>query len=506
MQTETQTNGRSAKKLFESATNPRKRFKGIPELAKSMCEHGQLSPAVVRQMQSKPDAYEIVFGARRFRALKDAGVHSMLVIVREMNDQEVLEAQIVENCQREDVHPLEEAEAFEVLRKRNMPIGTIAQKIGTTPAYITQRLKLCALSPLVREAFYADKIPTGVAFLIARIPDHAQQKEALAECTRVDSWRHEAPSVTQCAELIQNKFMLRLDEALFDKKSLTLVEKAGACGPCPKRTGNQPDLFGDVKAKDLCTDAVCFRAKQDADFRVRAVRKGTTVLSSKAAAEVFQYSHVNSTAPYVDLADTVYEDKRQRKWGDVLAKADELPPIALVRDEKGNPHELISKADAFKLAAELGNAWAKGKKAAKKADRTDAKKDREKNERRTRMLRALTGAIVDKAERSELKTATLRALVRAMIRATWQATLEDVLKRRAIDAPKRTAAAGHKVAASEALLKWATRAKPEELRGMAFELVIGKDCAFEIGASMREAAAALKVDVKKVAGDSAKGA
>jgi len=107
----------------ESSTNPRRHFdkKGLEELTASVQTKGILVPLLVVSRQNKGEEwFEIVAGARRYRAAKAAGLAQLPVIVRQLSAEEVLEAQVIENLQREDVHPLDEAKGYEALMKEDM--------------------------------------------------------------------------------------------------------------------------------------------------------------------------------------------------------------------------------------------------------------------------------------------------------------------------------------------------------------------------------------------------
>ena len=129
--------------LTESAMNPRRSFDeaALNELAESIRTQGLLSPLLVRP--KGPQNYEIVAGARRYRAAQLAGNKSVPVRIVELTDAQALETSIVENLQRRDVHPLEEAQGFAALLRLEEPkysIEQIAAKCGKSPAFIA---KLC---------------------------------------------------------------------------------------------------------------------------------------------------------------------------------------------------------------------------------------------------------------------------------------------------------------------------------------------------------------------------
>lgn len=242
----------------------------LAELAESIKTVGLLSPIIVRIIDG---VFEIVAGERRYLAAKLAGLEHIDASVRDLTDDQVLEVQLVENLQREDLHELAEAEGYEALQKLNHTAEAIADKVGKSKAYVYARMKLLALCKDARKAFYEGKLSASTALLLARIPNDKLQAQALKENTQ-DRW--DGPmSYRAAAEHIQNNYMLRLSDAGFKTEDPELVPAAGACGACPKRSGNQKELFGDVKGADICTDTVCFAAKRQAHAaRVMAVSVG----------------------------------------------------------------------------------------------------------------------------------------------------------------------------------------------------------------------------------------
>src|ERR1700686_4279174 len=258
--------------LVESATNPRKRFdeKNLEELAASMKAQGILAPLLVRELEESK--YEVVAGARRLRAAKLAELEIVPVRVVKLTDAESVEAQVVENLQREDIHPLEESLGFKSLLQLGEPtytIASIAARAGKSEAYVLGRIKLADLIPPVAEAFLKDTIAIGHALLIAKLPA-SQQQEALSAAFR-GLWTSEGNSqvlipVRELAAWIESNILLQLASAPFDKQDEALVPEAGSCVNCPKRTGFNKLLFPDVR-KDSCTSPDCFRAKIDASVK-----------------------------------------------------------------------------------------------------------------------------------------------------------------------------------------------------------------------------------------------
>jgi ParB family transcriptional regulator, chromosome partitioning protein len=278
--------------LQESPTNPRKRFneESLNELAASFKSQGVLAPLVVRPVvavESEAEQFEVVAGARRLRAARLAGLASVPVRIVQLSDTAAIETQVVENLQREDIHPLEEANGFRSLveiEAGKYTIADIAAKCGKSEAYVVNRIKLTELIGPVAEAFLANKITIGHALLIAKLPA-AHQQEAFNASFR-QMWTSEGNTqvlipVRELAAWIQSNILLELAAAPFSKNDAELVPQAGSCAECPKRTGFNSLLFSEVR-KDSCTDPQCFRAKVDAHVAKTVETKPKLVQISSA--------------------------------------------------------------------------------------------------------------------------------------------------------------------------------------------------------------------------------
>ena len=254
--------------LVESGTNPRKRFDqaALEELAASFKTQGVLEPLLVRPLEESN--YEVVIGARRLKAARIAELESVPVRIVKFTDAEAIEAQVVENLQRENIHPLEEALGFRALLELGQPTYTIASigaRAGKSEAYVYGRIRLADLIPPVAEAFLKDQITIGHALLIAKLPV-AQQQEAFTAAFR-GMWTSAGNTqvlipVRELGVWIESNILLQLASVPFDKLDETLVPEAGSCANCPKRTGFNKLLFADV-SNDCCTDPQCFRHKLD---------------------------------------------------------------------------------------------------------------------------------------------------------------------------------------------------------------------------------------------------
>jgi len=275
--------------LTESKTNPRRTFEddSLKELAESIRTQGILSPLLVRPITEQ--GFEIVFGARRYRAAQMAEAATVPVRIKNLTDAEALEAQLIENLQRRDVHPMEEANGFRALLNLEEPkysIEQIAARTGKSPAYVAGRLKLTELAPVVVEAFYREEIGVGHALLLAKLqPD--QQEQALGACFKED-WSNGGQKakrillpVRSLQFWIESNILLILKLAPFDKRDAQLVPAAESCVDCPKRTGHNKLLFADVR-QDACTDPNCYHAKVDAHVAKTVAAKPKLVQISTA--------------------------------------------------------------------------------------------------------------------------------------------------------------------------------------------------------------------------------
>jgi ParB family transcriptional regulator, chromosome partitioning protein len=255
--------------------------------AESFKAQGILQPLVVRAKPGDENKYEVVAGARRLRAAQLAELKTVPVRVVELSDAAAIEAQVVENLQREDIHPLEEAFGFRSLLNLNDPNYTVASlsaRAGKSEAYVQGRIKLSELIPSIADAFLSDRIAIGHALLIAKLPA-SQQQEAFNACFR-QMWTAEGNTqvlipVRELAAWVESNILLELAAAPFSKSDETLMPEAGSCANCPKRTGFHALLFSDVR-KDSCTDPQCFRAKIDAHVAKAIAKKPELVQISSA--------------------------------------------------------------------------------------------------------------------------------------------------------------------------------------------------------------------------------
>ena len=238
------------------------------ELVASVKVDGVLVPMVGRP-HPDPDRHHLIdlrAGSRRLAAARAAGLAEVPVIVRPMSDAQAAAVTVWENHGREDLHPLEEAQAIELLRKSGFADAVIAERMGHNTKWVARRHSLLRLSPKWVNAIRAGSNPiiralgAGHFEAIARLPEDVQD-QTLRQYFSASATAGEIPTVESLtADLAREAKDLsgvvwKLDDA-------DLYPKAGACSACPKRTGANPVLFDlGPKGGDQCLDAACWDRK-----------------------------------------------------------------------------------------------------------------------------------------------------------------------------------------------------------------------------------------------------
>jgi ParB family chromosome partitioning protein len=384
--------------LTESTSNPRRSFDDVSlkELAESIRAQGVLSPLLVRPITEQ--SFEIVAGARRYRAAQIAELPTVPVRIVRLTDAEALEAQLIENLQRRDVHPLEEAQGFKALLTLDEPkysIEQIAAKVGKTPVYVAQRVRLTELVDSAKTAFYAEEIGLGHALLLAKLQGD-QQEQALSNCFR-DEWSGAGNKpkrillpVRNLQQWIEHNVLLLLKLAPFNKRDAQLVPAAGSCVECPKRTGHNKLLFADVR-EDACTDPTCYAAKLDAHVQKQVTAKPELIQISTGYGQQPEGSNLIPRNKYVEIRTEKPDTPEKAKRPEF--KTCKHTKDAIVADG-------VDKGEARKVCTEPACTAHHPKKPTAKPD-ASMKAEQEKQRRETaqanatalRVLQATTAAV-----------------------------------------------------------------------------------------------------------------
>jgi ParB/RepB/Spo0J family partition protein len=495
-------------KIHESPSNPRKTFHKVKEaeLEASVREKGVLVPIKVRpRPNGTPDGYEIVYGARRFRAALAAGRAVIPALVQVLSDKEVLEEQVVENLQRADVHPLEEAEGYRALIEHHGYNGvTLGAKVGKSKQYISERMKLLDLVDVGRQALLDEKLSVRVALYIARVPTQLQKDVVKGLLPQ----KGEPPiGVLQARDYIRDNFMLPLAEAPFSTTDATLVAAAGACASCPKKTGNQRELFVDVKNPDICTDPICFRSKVDAAWLQRvatAKAAGQKVLEPAEAKKVFE-SYDGTAIAY----NSGYVDAHEEHWigGDTKLPSFKVleaakpgasqSELVLARDAKGTIRELLpSKLVDAAVAIEQGKAKrsTKGETGGRLRSAPTRNREEEERERKAKLRAVVVNAampkIVEAVEKVTKKDAgaALRFVAERVLQRSFHDGLVKTARRREVKDPNT-------------IVERLERVSTEGLAGLVVEVIAydgasGGTWGTTYSDDFKRACAAFKIDLK----------
>ena len=161
-----------------SSQQPRTRFdeEALERLAVSIKEHGVVQPILVRR---RGDRYELIAGERRWRAAQKAGLRSIPVVVKDVADSDLLEIALTENIQREDLNPIEEAQAYQkLIESVGLTQEALASRFGRDRSYITNYLRLLKLPDDIQRLVEEGRLSTGHARTVLGLPDTDQQRRA----------------------------------------------------------------------------------------------------------------------------------------------------------------------------------------------------------------------------------------------------------------------------------------------------------------------------------------
>ncbi len=460
--------------LLESPTNPRRR--GTPEqdqeLLESVKQLGVLQPVLARPVNGH---LELVFGHRRLRAAQGAGLVSLPVLVRELSDLEVIEAQLVENMQRADVAPLDEAAAVRRMTELGRSIDEVAAKLGKSRAYVYARLKLLDLAEPARKALEEGTLDASRALLIARLPSPKLQAEATKEITRLD-FRGEAMSYREAREAIERRFLLRLAEAPWKLDDAELLPAAGPCTRCPKRSGNQVDLFTDEEPKDLCLEPTCFAKKKSAHGnRLVAEAKasgGKVIAGAEAKKMLDAWGRFSTPRGFESLDQRCYEDPKRRTFRQLLKGIDVERTV--VASSKGEVVELVSEKGLRTLLEEAGHDFKRTDEYNPRTNQT-----RRQDRQRVREIALEQRALAQLAERAPQFTNGLlegwRWLARATVEAAWHDSLKQVVARRGLERQLSKAKHGPKYEGlAETLIRSINAATVADAQGLAVEILCAR--------------------------------
>ncbi|MBO0717904.1 MAG: ParB/RepB/Spo0J family partition protein, partial [Rhizobiales bacterium] len=231
--------------LRPNPRNPRRAFSNteLDELVASLRERGIIQPIVARPVQGAADVYEIIAGERRWRAAQRAGLHEVPVVIIEASDAEALQLAIIENVQRADLNPLEEAEGYRALIEEFANSqDEIAKIVGKSRSHVANTLRLLKLPETIKSYIHAGKLSAGHARMLVGQPDaerlaeeivarglNVRQVESLARETAERDGKSRARAVRRSAAKNANLIALekRISDALGLAVSITEAKRGG---------------------------------------------------------------------------------------------------------------------------------------------------------------------------------------------------------------------------------------------------------------------------------------
>jgi len=191
---------------------PRQKFdkKGLDDLAASIKKTGVFQPIIVRQPDKTLERYEILAGERRFRASKIAGKTTIPGIIRDITEEQMMEIAVLENLQREDLTPLEEAEAYDTLMtKLTLTQAQVSERLGKSRPYIANYLRLLGLPKAVKDMLQHNELSMGQARTLLSLKDKtklvALAKKAVAEGMTVRAVEAEVNKLNGAAKKLAKK-------------------------------------------------------------------------------------------------------------------------------------------------------------------------------------------------------------------------------------------------------------------------------------------------------------
>mgnify|MGYP000243451175 CR=1 FL=1 len=384
-------------KITPSPHNPRKTFdaSALGQLAESILSKGVLEPVILRPRKLRvapggtggrkgfvieiiddrgqpvgilfePDSfrkteaecqallprYELVAGERRWRAATLAGLAVIPALVRNLSDKAAAEVAVIENDQREDIAPLEQAEGYRYLIELGDDVAAIAAKIGRPEKYVAARLQLVHLVDELKEELRSGKLPFGHAHLLARL--RADDQQALLKHGRLYDYSGQPIPIQKFRRRVRESFLNCLSSAPWKWDDAELLPEAGACTTCPRRSGSNPTLFDELlngeakKGSDYCTDLTCFAAKREAFVQLQL----KTTAAKAGGVEPLRVSAdfcVPDRDKGVVLNASQYQilDRKELK----TVPADEVKTAVIVTDRHGDQVGKVVKVRVAKPAA-----------------------------------------------------------------------------------------------------------------------------------------------------------
>lgn len=233
----------------------------LQQFGEELKQHGIISPLTLRQVSA--GRYELVAGERRLRAARIAGLPTVPAQIVKLSDEQVIEIQLSENLQREDPHPMHEAQAIGQMQRTGKTIDEIAARLGKSKQFVYTRLKLLALIDSFQEMVLADVITLQDALQIATLSETSQSEFYEEHC---GNWKKQKDFSLHNLNYYLNDYRYDLKRALFNVKDKKLSPEAGACTTCPSNSASLKTLFPEYAKQTVCSNKECYNNKCSLHF------------------------------------------------------------------------------------------------------------------------------------------------------------------------------------------------------------------------------------------------
>ena len=238
-------------------SQPRKEFdeKALSELAESISKHGLLQPLLVRPLTL--GGYQFVAGERRYRACQMAGLKDIPVIIRELGDTETMELALIENLQREDLTPLEEAEGYNVLMtEHGFTQDEVAQSVGKSRPAVANALRLLKLPNSIADYLKEGKISAGHARALLSLDNEKDMLELADLIVQKDLSVRQVEKLCKAKPKIQNEQKPEKKPSFYSMVELALAESLGRKISISKNKGKkggvlQIEFYSDEELTEL---------------------------------------------------------------------------------------------------------------------------------------------------------------------------------------------------------------------------------------------------------------
>lgn len=351
-------------RIHTSPLNPRKTIDegDLQDLSNNIKQQGLLQPITVRPIEADDTnplggEFEIICGERRYRAVSMLEEDTIPCIVREMNDEQALDAMITENLQRKDVDPIEEAFAFGQLHAHGKSIEEIAERFGKSARFITERIKLDDLLPELKAWVTKGYMNIGAAMHICKLTED-EQRQFLEDYTKEEVGDDTDPITKQDAIDFTDDLFMKIERADWSR------DFTGSCGTtcekCPFNNANVGCLFYEMKPHDAtCTNRERWDKKRHSWLLSMVEENADVLVKYGEGLETGKTVVVAEPTSYYSARCPEYEPlvERIKEMGfEVVSKDDYFEHYSTYREGDERLQEKIDNNEAYRCLV-IEQAW-----------------------------------------------------------------------------------------------------------------------------------------------------